>query len=103
MSSLNAPSLGASESGSSRRHSMETSCHPAAVRCPIISELNGPEITSRIRSKCAIEASRYCCELERSQFGGQKVVLFQTSQVGRRQGNSGRANVQPRPGCCPDL
>src|ERR1035441_4404725 len=54
MSSLNPPSVGASVSGSSRRHSIDTICHPAAERCWIIPELNGPEITSRTRSKYAI-------------------------------------------------
>src|SRR6266404_9420564 len=72
MSSLNAPSVGASESGSSRRHSIDTNCHPAAVRCPMISELNGPEITSRIRSKCAIRSLRaMVLEMEYSQFACQ--------------------------------
>ena len=54
MSSLNAPWVGASDSGSSRRHSIDTICHPASVRCWMTSGLNGPEITSRIRSKCAM-------------------------------------------------
>src|SRR5580693_5420958 len=54
MSSLKAPSVGASSPGSSRRHSIDTNCHPADVRCCITDGLNGPEITSRIRSKCAM-------------------------------------------------
>jgi hypothetical protein len=33
---------------------METICQPAAARCRMTSGLNGPEITSRIRSKYAI-------------------------------------------------
>src|ERR1700677_1203598 len=53
MSSSKPPSGGASESGSSRRHSMETICQPLAVHCWITSGLNGPETTSRTRSKYA--------------------------------------------------
>ncbi len=45
-------------SGSSRRHSMETICHPAAERCWIMSGLKGPATTSRTRSKYAMESLR---------------------------------------------
>src|SRR5450631_311004 len=58
MSSQNAPSMGASDSGSSRRHSMETICHPVDSRWRMISGEKGPERTSRIRSKCAIPRLR---------------------------------------------
>jgi hypothetical protein len=37
---------------------METICQPAAARCRMTSGLNGPEITSRIRSKYAIASLR---------------------------------------------
>src|SRR6516165_3370380 len=57
MSSANAPCVGASESGSSRRHSIETICQPAVVLCRITSWLNGSETTSRIRSKYAMAPS----------------------------------------------
>src|SRR5579863_6410242 len=57
MSSANPPSGGASASGSSRRHSIETICHPADMRCWITSGLNGPETTSRTRSKYAMGTS----------------------------------------------
>ena len=57
MSSEKAPSEGVSESGSSRRHSMDTICQPAAVRYRITSELNGSATTSRMRSKYAMGAS----------------------------------------------
>src|SRR5450631_3716643 len=54
MSSLKTPSTGASPSGSSRRHSIDTICHPVAVRCRMISGLKGEDTTSLIRSKYAI-------------------------------------------------
>ena len=54
MSSLYPPGVGDSESGDLGPHSINTICHPAAVRCLMTSESNGPEITSRIRSKSAI-------------------------------------------------
>src|SRR5260370_41106438 len=72
MSALKPPWVGPPARGSFRRHSIDTTCHPAAVRCPMISELNGPEITSRIRSKCAIVRLRAVFfEMEYSQFACQ--------------------------------
>jgi hypothetical protein len=51
---------------------METICQPAAVRCWMISGLMGPEMTSRMRSKCAIGASVICAyQGKRKQFNCQ--------------------------------
>src|ERR1700726_4962591 len=82
ISSLKAPSEGGSSPGSSRRHSIDTNCHPAAARCCIRDGLNGPEITSRIRSKCAMGS----LASDQSMFlvHAQKQLTYQASfQPGR--------------------
>src|SRR5882724_4428724 len=85
MSSLKAPAVGNSDSGSSRRHSRETSCHPEEVRWRMTSESKGPEITSRMRSKCGMGASGVGrCNFTARGRGGEAIDGIERAMQWRR-------------------